>query len=354
MPKAHTKYAQITAIQTVVGSTGVSIDDSATAFGGNLAQLERIKKTIGLDKRRVVEPGVTALDLCLQAAEEIKGKPNYDVLIFVTQTPDHFQPCNAAILHGRLQLSEDCAALDVNLGCSGWVYGLYLASIMIEVGSCRKVLLLAGDTLSRCVNKKDRAAASLFGDAGSATVIERVEEGACSSWFSLHTRGLGSGFIKIPAGAFRQPNSAKTAKLNTDADGNTRSLQDLYMNGAEVFNFSILQVPKAVKEILAYSNQVIDDIDTFFFHQANKYILSNIAKRLKIPFDKVPMQMVEQYGNQSSSSIPATICNFYKNRNQNTKLEVLLSGFGVGLSWASAITTLGALSSCELKPYLAK
>ncbi len=355
MPQAKTIQSKISAIHTTVGSILKKIDDDIENFGGNVSQIETIKKTIGLNERRVVDQNTTAADLCENSArtliEELKLNPDeIDALICVTQTPDHFQPCNAAILHGRLKLSKSCAAFDVTLGCSGYVYGLYLSSIMIESGGCKKILLLAGDTMSRCVNPKDRSTASLFGDAGSATLVE-YSETENSIWFDLHTNGQGSDYIIIPAGGFRNPASDKTKISTIDCDGNTRSPENLFMNGAEIFNFSIKEEPQAIRKILELSGKKIDEIDYIFFHQANKYIISNIARRLKLPIERAPYQTVEKYGNQSSASIPATICETYNQESKNNLNTVILSGFGVGLSWATSLMELNQLKFCSLELY---
>lgn len=353
MAKTILTKAKITAIHTIVGSELRKFDDDRDAFGGNEAQMERIKKTIGLDERRVVKEGVTAVDLCAEAVEKLSLESEPNALIFVTQTPDHFQPCNAAVLHGKLGWGEDVAAFDVNLGCSGWVYGLYLASLMIESGGCERIVLAAGDTLSHAVNPRDRATASLFGDAGSATLLERRSEDS-ESWFALHTRGAGAEFICVPAGGYRHRSDADSRIEEEDADGNFRSLEDLYMNGAEVFNFAMLDEPKAVKEILEYSRKAVDEIDTFAFHQANRYILTNVARRQKIPLDKVPMESVGRFGNLSSASIPGVLCDERAEALLNKEQRLMVSGFGVGLSWASAVLNCGPLKHCLLTNFWEK
>tara|TARA_B100002051_G_scaffold68268_1_gene64781 strand:- start:10582 stop:11655 length:1074 start_codon:yes stop_codon:yes gene_type:complete len=338
------KNTKISGVVTCVPNKKVFFEDDALSVGFDAKQISRIKKNIGLNQRHVTEANQTSLDLCLYAAEDLmKGlkldKNEIDALIFVTQTPDHFQPCNAAITHGKLGLSKKCASFDINLGCSGYVYGLWIASMMIETNSCKKVLLLAGDTLSKCVNKKDRSAGFLFGDGGSATIIESSVS-KNEMFFSLNTDGSGSDFIKIPAGGFRMPKSDETSKEFTTEDGNTFSDENLIMNGAEVFNFSISEEPNAIKELIKFSQKNIEDIDYFIFHQANKYILSNIARRLKVSNEKVPMGTVEKFGNQSSVSIPCTINNSIGHDLVSNNKSVILSGFGVGLSWASCIATL--------------
>ncbi len=320
------------------------IDDEVHLYGGNEKQIARIKRAIGLDKRHVTDESTTTLDLCIDAAKKlILGlgieKEEIDGIVFVTQTPDHVQPSNAAIAHGKLKLSTDAASFDIGLGCSGYVYGLWMAHMMVASQTCKKVLLLAGDTLSKCVNKRDRATAPLFGDAGTATLIEYSEVGT-ESYFSLHTNGAGYHHILQPAGGFRKPSTAETAVEIIDEEGNHRSENDLAMNGGEVFNFSIKTEPPAIKEILEFAKQDIDDVDYVVFHQANKYIITNIAKRLKLSMDKVPCETVSKYGNQSSASIPCTINDALASELETGHKRLILSGFGVGLSWASAIVDL--------------
>lgn len=347
MPRCEISGVQVEGVVTAVPKTVRRIDDEAGRYG-DAGQVARIKKTIGLNERRVVEAGTTTCDLCETAARAVldaDGRP--DALLCVTQTPDHFQPSNAAILHGRLGLATNCAAMDIGLGCSGWVYGLWLASQMLAAGGCQRVLLCAGDTLSRCVHPQDRAAAPLFGDAGSATLLVRAET-AGPAWFDLHTDGAGAGVMRIPAGAFREPPSDAAGIAAIDEAGNTRRPLDLHMDGAEVFNFSIKTEPPAVQALLEYAGVEPDAVDAFVFHQANRYILTNIARRLKIPAEKVPMETVERYGNQSSASIPGTICDALSDQLCAGPMRLVLSGFGVGLSWASALMTVGPLRTCRV------
>lgn len=338
---------KISAITSAVPENYKQVDDEIDLYGGNKKQIERIKKTIGLNKRHVISGKSTASDLCLYAAKALiksmfLSSSDIDGLVVVTQTPDHFQPCNAAIIHGKLGLGKLCAALDINLGCSGYVYGLWLAHMMVTGGGCKTVLLLAGDTISRCVNPKDRSTALLFGDAGSATLVEAADT-ETKTYFDLHTDGSGSGLIQVPAGAFRYPSNSETSKETKDEDGNWRSQDNLYMNGGEVFNFSLAVEPSAVTQILDISNSSTRDVDYFIFHQANKYIVNNIAKRLQLPTKKVPCDTVEKYGNLSSASIPCTINDALSSTISRHKKKLLLSGFGVGLSWASCIVEVDSI-----------
>ena len=337
MPNCQTNHAEITGIHSTLGSNLRSIDDDLENFGGNQAQIDRIKKTIGLNQRYVVSESVTSLDLCEQAALRV-GADALDAIIFVTQTPDHFQPCNATKLHDRLGLEQSVACFDVSLGCSGWVYGIYLASLMIESGGCGKILVAAGDTMSRCVHANDRSVASLFGDAGSATIVEKSQV-KTPTVFSLRTDGAGWEHIQMPAGGYRQPPSNETSVVNMDSHGNSRSAESLFMDGAQVFSFAIKQVPTAIKEIMSFADIRPENIDRIVLHQANRYIISNIVRRVGFPLEKAPCASVERYGNLSSASIPTAICDeVYPSMARD--YQILCSGFGVGLSWASMLTTL--------------
>ncbi|HAV12189.1 MAG TPA: 3-oxoacyl-ACP synthase [Opitutae bacterium] len=352
MPKSQFSQVRISGVVTCVPPTEKRIDDEVELFGGNVKQIARLKKTIGLDRRRVVDAKTTTADLCREAALTLLSKSQIamdqiDSVICVTQTPDYLQPCNAAVLHGQLGLRKDCAALDVNLGCSGYVYGLWLAHMMVSAGGCERVLLLAGDTISRLAHPKDRAVAPIFGDGGSATLVERTAAQS-NSWFSVETDGSGFDKLMVPAGGHRTPCSGETSQEIEDEGGNIRTLENLFMDGAEVFNFSIQVEPRAVRELLEYAETDVEGVDYFVFHQANRYILTNIAKRLKIDVAKVPMQTVERYGNQSSASIPSAICGELSEQTIAGSSRVLLSGFGVGLSWASTILDLADLSVCEI------
>ncbi|MGB0408381.1 MAG: ketoacyl-ACP synthase III [Opitutales bacterium] len=353
MPKSSFDHVKISGIVTCVPPQERCIDDEVELFGGNERQIARLKKTIGLDRRRIVDGSTTAADLCESAAKHLLAlcdvaPDGLDAVICVTQTPDYLQPCNAAVLHGRMGLSKNCAALDVNLGCSGYVYGLWLAHMMTRSGGCGRVLLLAGDTISRLVNKRDRAVAPLFGDGGSATLVER-SEGAARAWMSLNTDGRGYDRLMVPAGGARRPVTSEAAIEKEDESGNFRADVNLFMDGAEIFNFSITEEPKAVTELLTYAGVDITKVDHFIFHQANRYILSSIAKRLDIDPAKVPMQTVERFGNQSSASIPCAICEeLGDGLTGKVSRQLLLSGFGVGLSWASALLSVSELSVCAM------
>ena len=340
MSKSVFNKAKVSGIVTCVPENFRLLEDEVDIlYGGDLKKINRIKKSIGLNKRHIVQGDVTTSDLCEVAAVKLLQEMDIDkktigAIIFVSQTPDYFQPATAAYLHGKLALSEQCSAFDVNQGCSGYIYGLWLAHMMIETSSCEKILVLAGDTLSRVVNPLDTNVAALFGDAGTASLIEK-SAGEQYSYFMFHTNGSKFDTIIQPEGAFRTPTKSVIKDERIFETTTKRFLNNLYMDGAEVFNFAIEVEPKAIREILEMSNTTEEDIDYLVFHQANKYIISNIARRLKFPQSKTPSDTTGKYGNQSSASIPCTICDALNSEVKAKKIKLVLSGFGVGLSWAT-------------------
>jgi len=244
-------------------------------------------------------------------------------------------PATSVILQNRLGLPHSTMTLDINIGCSGFIYGLSVVYAMMQQNSFKKALLLDGETRSRIYSPKDRKTAFLFGDGGVAAIIEKNEKYG-KSYFSLNSDGSRESLIKINAGGYRNPSSAETVKEKVvDEFGNIRSEEQGYMNGADVFNFVIREIPKDFKDLLDFSNTDINLIDYFLFHQANTYINGYLMKKLKLQPEKVPSS-IAKFGNTSSVSIPLTIVSELKNE-LKTNRKLLLSGFGVGMTWATAI-----------------
>jgi 3-oxoacyl-[acyl-carrier-protein] synthase-3 len=318
--------------------------EHSSLYGTNPKNLARLKELIGLDQRYVAAQSTTAGDLCCQAAEQLLAanvaRPEeIEAVIMVTQTPDYIMPATAAVIHGKLGLSTECAAFDVNLGASGYVYGLWLAFQMVETGSAKTVLLLAGDTLDRLASPRDKATAALFGDAGSATIIER-SEGASHSVFRVGTDGSGYQHLMVPAGGFRQAKTNGARTEHKDDRGNQRSLEHLYMDGGAIFAFSTIKAPAEVKRVLAAANEEMANVDYILFHQANKYIISTIMRSLQLPLSKTPYQVIEKYGNLSAASIPVSVCEVLRDEIMRGRKRVILCGFGPGLSWATCLLDL--------------
>ncbi|MDD2798953.1 MAG: ketoacyl-ACP synthase III [Bacteroidales bacterium] len=295
---------------------------------------------IGIFERRFAEQGVCSSDLCFAAAEKLIvdmsiNRDEIDLLVFVSQTPDYRMPATSIILQHRLGLSHNTIAFDLNLGCSGFIYGMSIVYSMMERSNLRKALLLDGETRSRIYSPKDRKTAFIFGDAGVAALIERNDHFG-KSYFSMNSDGSKEDLIKMNAGGYRNPTTVETLQEKVvDEYGNIRSEEHGYMNGGDVFNFVIREIPADIKKIFAYAEKQTSEIDFFVFHQANDFINSYLAKKLKLEKEKVPAT-IAKFGNTSSVSIPLTIVSELQGRLNDNK-QLFLSGFGVGMTWASAI-----------------
>lgn len=294
---------------------------------------EKFISTTGVQERRISVDEVCTSDLCEAAAEQLLhdlniNKNDIELLIFVSQTPDYQIPVTSTILQHKLGLPQSCICFDVPLGCSGYVYGLNIISSLISNGSIKKGLLLVGDTISKQVNPKDQSTEPLFGDAGTATLLE-YNKNAHPMYFNLGSDGSGFKSIIIPDGGYRNKINESSLEIYDD-NGLIRRKCDLHLDGLDVFNFGVSKVPKVVNEFSEHFNLIIDNIDYFIFHQANKFMNDKIYKKLKINTDKV-LTSINKFGNTSSATIPLTITYNLNNIEKNKSL--LLCGFGVGLSW---------------------
>jgi 3-oxoacyl-[acyl-carrier-protein] synthase-3 len=318
-------------------------------------EVEKVINSIGIKEKRIADKDVCTSDLCFKAAEKLlednqTGKDEIDALIFISQTPDYRQPATAMSLQNRLGLSKSTLCFDINLACSGYVYGLSVAFAYASCEGIRKVLLLVGETMSKTISTEDKTTMPLFGDAGTATLISKIS-GMTISLFSLNSDGSESDILRIPYGGYRHPSSIEGLKEYTDDDGNTRTGEHLIMKGMEVFNFGLREVSKDIKKVIAEINKNIDYIDVFIFHQANKFMTDFFAKRLKINLEKVPYSL-SRFGNTSSASIPLTIVSEMYNKNVfPNRRQVIVSGFGAGLSWATALINLENTNISELIEY---
>jgi 3-oxoacyl-[acyl-carrier-protein] synthase-3 len=238
------------------------------------------------------------------------------------------------MLQQRLGLPNKCAAFDINLGCSQFVYALSVAHSMIVAGLANRALVLTGDTTSRLLHPLDRALVPLMGDAGSATLLEAVPEGAGFLGFELGTDGSGVEYLMVPAGGARTPRSAQTAEEHTDAEGNIRTAENMFMNGPAVFHFVISVVPRTVQRLLAKLQVTMDDVDCILFHQANRYMIDYLVKKLKIPAEKTHFYIAET-GNTSGSAMPGVLTDAVRIGKIKPNSLVVLVVFGVGLSWAA-------------------
>jgi 3-oxoacyl-[acyl-carrier-protein] synthase-3 len=311
-------------------------------------EVKDVVEKIGIVERRFANADTCASDLCFAAAEKLIADNNIDrseidLLVFISQTPDYRMPATSIILQERLKLASTTMAFDINLGCSAFIYGLSVVYGLMQTGCIRKALILDGETRSKVYSKKDRRTAFIFGDAGVAALIERNEKFG-KSCFSFNSDGSREDLIKINAGGYRNPSSAETVvEKVVDEFGNIRSDEQGYMNGGDVFNFVIREIPKDYNLIFNYAGVEKEAVDYFVFHQANSFINGYLAKKLKLDVDKLPSTL-EKYGNTSSVSVPLTIVSELKNKLDSQK-TLFLSAFGVGMTWASAILNV---SDCHI------
>lgn len=298
-------------------------------------EVESIIKTTGIREVRVSSPDETASDMCFKAAQHLFECENIspdsiDGLVFVSQSPDYILPATSIVLQDRLGLTEQTVCIDIHYGCSGYIYGLYQAALWITSGSCKRVLVLAGDTTTKMINPNDKSLRMVFGDCGTATIMVKGDN---QLGISINSDGGGYKSLIIPAGGFRRPYSDSTRKVVFDEERNGRSDEDLYMDGMTIFNFAINNVHKDINELIDYVGWEKDSVDIFALHQANDFMLGYISKRLGVSREKVPSN-VELVGNTGPSSIPLLLTDLYSSNTRKPK-RAILSGFGVGLSWGS-------------------
>lgn len=296
-------------------------------------------KTVGVEKRRIAPEGMTTSDLCESAAKDLLKALNWDpkeidLLIFISQSRDYIIPATAGILQDKLGFSKDCMAFDISLGCSGYIYGLSVAGSQMAASGMKKALLMVGDVSTRTTSYKDKSTYPLFGDAGSVTALE-LDDKAGPMTFNLQTDGSGYDAIIIPDGGIRNFASKESSFEEEEfADGIIRHRFHIALDGMKVFQFSLREVTPNVITLLEIVDKDIAEVDYYIFHQANKLMNESIRKKLKITPEKYPYSMNE-YGNTSSASVPLTINGRVGEEAQSGRLKMVLSGFGVGLSWGS-------------------
>lgn len=328
----------ITAMAAAVPHTVINNYEYTEFFPAD--QVKDVVDKIGVYERRFADAETCASDLCFAAAERLFVDNNIDrneidLLVFISQTPDYRMPATSILLQHRLGLPKSCIAFDINMGCAAFCYGLSVIYGMMQNGCIRKALLLDGETRSKVYSPKDRKSAFIFGDAGVAALIECDKKfGHC--WFSLNSDGSRGDFIMIKGGGYRHPSSTETLREKiVDEYGNMRNDEQGYMRGGDVFNFVIREIPSNIKQTLEFARVTKDDIAYIIFHQANNFINSYIAKKMKLDMTKVP-STISKFGNTSSVSIPLTIVSELRGKLDGGN-TLLLSAFGVGMSWATGI-----------------
>lgn len=309
----------------------VTVESFSDVFGPEIPA--KFSAGTGIKAMYKALPEQTASDLATAAAENLFERTGVDrgeigLTILVTQSPDYRRPSSASVVQKRLGLPIDCSCMEINLGCSGFVYGLQTAMSMMESSDAHFGLLLLGETASKLVNPLDKSIVMMYGDAGAAILLEKTAE---ESSVTTLLRSDGDRFksIILPAGGFRDMHPGHERFMCSD--GNERSLYDIFMDGTSVFSFSITDVPIALNDYLAYTGTSPEDYDLFVFHQANHFIIKQLMRKLRLPKDSVPLSL-DRYGNTGGISIPLTLCDAYGGKESGVK-KVLMCGFGIGLSW---------------------
>ncbi|PKK88440.1 MAG: 3-oxoacyl-ACP synthase [Candidatus Wallbacteria bacterium HGW-Wallbacteria-1] len=316
---------------------------------------EKIEKKLGIRTRAIAAADETSADLATRAARQLMEKhqispESIDFLFFCTQSPDYFLPTSACMIQNNLGLPTTCGAVDFNLGCSGYIYGLAMARGMIDSGLIKKAIFVTGETYSKFIYEKDWSVRTIFGDAATASLLTSDNDtfgddrqGILKSMngnignFNLGTDGAGWENLIVPYGGMRQP-TGSNEEIESD-NGSIRRAGDLYMHGSKIFNFTLDTVPIAVEDVLVKNSMDLADVDLFIFHQANKHMLSALMKKCEIPSEKFYVNMVE-YGNTVSNTIPIALQEVWEKGIVKKGDRIMLVGFGVGYSWGATIVTL--------------
>lgn len=342
---------RIAGIASAVPANVMSAAETAARVGIGAEDAQKIALSTGVHRRHVAHQGTCTSDLAVAAAEKLLSdlgweKNTIDGLVFLTQGHDYLLPNTACILQEKLGLPKSCASFDMTLGCSGYIYGMWISALLVSGGSAKRVLFLAGDIATGGLAPNDRAVVFLFGDAASATGLTH-DPGAPTLTFTLGTDGSGKEFIMQPAGGSRHRPTPENVERTRDQEGVLRSPLDLQMNGPEVFAFTLKEVPSMVRTILAETGWTSDDMEGFVPHQANLFILQHLAKRMKIPPHKLVLAL-EEFGNTSSASIPLAMSHQLAPVLREQSMNLVLAGFGVGWSWGALAAPIGPLVMSDI------
>lgn len=351
--KINFSNKKITGILSILPSNQVMFEDEMHNYSFSEAKSLKLKMAMGFKAKRVVkDTSVTSFDLLCNGIDyliekKILDKNTIDAIIFVSQTPEYIMPPTSNLLHGKYELREEVICMDINQGCAGFIVGLQQAFMLLNNQGVNKILLCNADVLSPKVSKYDRNSNPLIGDAAAITIVENCTE-QTSIVGEIRMDGKGAMALNIPAGGARMPITAETSELYEDAFGNKRSKNHLVMQGDNVFNFVQTKVPEQIMSIVDETKDSVESIDYFLFHQPNRFMLQKLADKIGVSRDKLPSNVVENFGNSSGVTIPvATTYNLGEELEKN-ELKVCFSGFGVGLTWGTIIMKIGNLNFCKL------
>lgn len=352
------KDKKISGILSILPEREVYFEDEVGNYTFPPSQTLRLKKIMGYEKHRLIKENSAPSDLGVYGVQTLFERgllrpEEISALLVVTQTPDYFLPSTSSVIQGRLGLSSDVLCMDQTQACAGFVTGLIQSFMMLENSAIQKVVMINIDTMSKKTSKKDRNSYPIVGDAASVTVIERSDS-PCEIYFNYAVYGEKREALMIPAGAFKTPSNEDTARMvDTDGDGNLRSMENLTMDGSSVFNFVQKEVPLMVDDLLDYAGCNKSEIDWYLFHQPNKFMLEKLADKIGVAREKMPNNVVSNYGNSSGVTIPVNITTNVGESIVNGSARCCLAGFGGGLTVAGCVLDIGRLSFCEsvVSPY---
>ncbi len=348
------KNKKITSMLTIIPEKAIKFEDEVEQYNFPVKRTLKMKEIMGYKEHRLFDDGVILSDVAVYGMQylfdnNVIQKDEVDALLYVSNSHDYIIPPTSNVIQGRLGLKTDMICLDVEQACAGFIIGLIQAFMLLDTGSVKKVVLINGDTLKDKVSKKDRNSWPLVGELCSITIIENMDNN--DIFASVYMDGsLFKGLI-VPAGGLRMPSTPETAKLQLLEDGNERALDHLTMDGSGVFNFVQTVVPVEVKKLMEYANVTDKDIFKYLFHQPNRFMLEKLADKMEVSRDKIPANIVENFGNPGSASIPAVTTYNYGALFQQEYHKVCFSAFGAGLTCACIIMDLGCLNLCKMIEY---
>lgn len=343
---------RIASILGILPETVANFDDEVDNYSFPPSQTMRLKRVMGYKQHRLAKDNATVSDYGVYGLRYMLDngwirKEEIGAIVVVTLSPDYFVPQISNIIQGEFGLSQEIICLDVAQGCCGFLLGLMQSFMLLDHLKEKKVVLVNGDVLSHKISKQDRNDYPLAGDATTITIVENDSK-ATPIYYEMHMDGSRGDALKIPAGGFRMPASLETAQMKDLGDGNFRALDHLWMDGSEIFNFVQTDVASMLLNVFNSDSAKIDDIDYFFFHQPNRFVLQKLAEKAKIPLDKLFMNLVENFGNPSGASIPLTIAYNCREALLKKSSRCCMAAFGSGLAWGVMFMNIGKLEHCEM------
>lgn len=341
---------KITGMLTVMPENEYDYDEETKDFAS--LQTKRLKRIMGFGKRRAAKADSTSSDFCVYGLNYLIDnalikREEIGAIVVTGLTPDYFIPHVSNIIHGECGLPPDVICLDIPQGCAGFMVGAMQAFMLLDIVGNKKVVVFNSDVLCRKDKEEKLTSASFTGDATAVTIFEN-DTNEEDIFMNLYNNGKERNALIMHAGGYKMPRSAETAKVVDIGDGTKKSYDELWMDGSKVFNFVQKEVPPMIEEILSYSKTKKEEIEWYLFHQPNKFMLQKLADKLEIPWEKMPMNVVENFGNSNGTTIPVNITYNLGEKLVKNKYKCCLSGFGAGLSWSSMVINLGKLDFCNM------